>query len=84
MPLLSQGNRPCRHIEWDRTNSELTDEDNKKLAPAKLLLEVIGELFPGRRKVVYHVLGGGFSGARILHVQALDANRQWEVGPQHI
>ena len=35
-------------------------------------------LFPGRSALHYHLIGGGYSVAKILHVQGKDASGRWQ------
>ena len=54
---------------------EIVDDDLGTAASQK---RVLGALYLGARTAFYHVIAGGFSRAKILHVQCVDDNGMWE------
>ena len=56
---------------------ELVIRDDE-LGPAQTQLEVVAQLYAGCSTVWYHIIAGGFSRAKILHVQAVDGRGQWQ------
>ena len=62
-------------VVFDGEGSPIT---NDALGAAEAQFEVLRMLFPERRALHYHPIGGGYSAAKILHVQGVDAAGRWE------
>ena len=68
--------KPCADVRFDGVGEiEIVDDDLGTAASQK---RVLGALYLGARTAFYHVIAGGFSRAKILHVQCVDDNGMWE------
>ena len=68
--------QPCTDIRHDGIGDlQIRDDD---LGPRATQLKVVGALYTGAHTVWYHVIAAGYSRARILHVQAVDASGTWQ------
>ena len=63
-------------MRFDSIGEQLLRDDD--LGPAATQLKVVAQLYLGCQTVWYHGIAGGQSRAKILHVQAVDSNGQWQ------
>lgn len=68
--------KPCSHVQNDGLGDLILRDD--ELGPAATQLKVVAQLYLGCSAVWYHIIAGGQSRAKILHVQAVDASGQWQ------